>query len=444
MLAPPAPTPAHTMAQLFDQLGATLRGMHASGTAFVLLRYSPAFSPREFELDILVPRRSKDAFVSGLLSRLPPTVSCIAIKWGLTGVRLVLAQASDNAANTISALVLDIRELIVKNGAILAEYATVVREERAEEDGLPVPDRCTQAALLIARNVWAQRELSARHRDILTRGWGGDVLARLPEFLVTSSGATYEAALVNATMIRPPLSRRARQPVVLLRTFARHLSRSYLCTGRNRPSVLAIHGPDGIGKTTAAATAAAWLAAPKVRILAQHFTGKEITTEYLGRQRQRAAARPPQPVRTATWWEIAQRVLLFPARHVQFLRDLRRKRRYDIVVYDRFSFDHLHKGHALLIAPSLKLRIAAAGRRIRLSDRVSNVVLSTDAARIAERKPEMTADQIAMYFQSARVYFGDDAVWVDASSPPDEVSGMVVAAFLRSIDAKLRRYWLRA
>ncbi len=111
--------------------------------------------------------------------------------------------------------------------------------------------------------------------------------------------------------------------------------------------------------------------------------------------------------------------------------DVRRKSAADVVVYDRFAFDHLFKGDAALaIPPRLRQLVALSARLLRMSSRTVNVVLTVDADTIRARKAEMAPEQIDAYFRCARDYFGRDATWISAAPPPAEVSSAAVSAFL--------------
>ena len=418
--------------------------LHRTGVPFVLLRYSATWSPRENELDILVPARAKEAFVRRLLAALPPEVLVLGTKSGITGVRVLLMPVGVQTVEAAT-FILDIRELVRKEDAILADYARLTAAGVDEEDGLPVPADHMQAAFLVARNTWAGRILSPRHHDILRRTWSQRALAALPELLVRSHGATYEEVAENARRAPIPRRRRASNQLTRAGVLLRHGTLRSL-TGRElRPSVLAIHGPDGSGKSTTAALVARSLGDRGVRVVAQHYTGGEIDRDYIARQHAKAA-RPPTPVASGTsgragWWSRARRLVLFPIRHLQFQLDLRAKRSADVVVYDRFAFDHLFKEASLSLTPRIRRVAATAARPVHASSRTVNVVLRAAPSVIRSRKAEMAEDAIAEYYATAELYFGDDAAWVSADPSAAVVVAAVGDAFLDRIDGKVRRHW---
>ena len=428
----------------FRPVADLLRAVHRSSVPFVLLRYSATWSPTENELDILVPARCKQSFVRRLLSGLPPEIVVVGTKSGVTGVRVLLMPVADGSV-AAAALVLDIREVVRKDDAILADFAGLTAAGVDEEDGLPVPADHMQAAFLVARNTWAGRVLSPRHHDILRRTWSSRALAALPELLVRSQGETYGEVVENA--IRAPIPRRRRASSQLTRAgiLLRHATPRSWVRRELRPSVLAIHGPDGSGKSTSAALVAQSLRDRGVRAIAQHYTGGEIDPDYIARQHAKAA-RQPTPVASgavgrAGWWSRARRLALFPVRQLQFQVDVQRKRSADVVVYDRFAFDHLFKEASLALTPRVRRSAARAARPVHASSRTVNVVLEATPSVIRSRKAEMAEDVISEYYATAKLYFGDDAAWISAELSEAAVAAEVGGAFLEGIDTKVRRHW---
>lgn len=412
--------------------------MHAEQIRFLVLRYSSAYSPLESEIDLLVPPRSKDAFVQSFLSGLHPSCKCIGFKSGVTGIRVLLADISnDGQVTTVTSFALDIRELIVKDGAILADYHEVEAAGRSEQDDLPVPAPAVQSALLIARNVWARRALSPRHHDILKRGWTADATRLANRFLVRAEGDDYASAVSNAIRMPVPPLRNAANPITRGLVFVRHVSLSRVSS--RRPSVLVLYGPDGVGKTTTAAAVASVLRAGGVRTVAQHYSDSLIDESYLTREGQKVISVPAARPRASLWSRV-KRVVLFPARHVQFALDIRRKTSSDVVVYDRFCFDHLFKGDAALdLSQATRVIAATVFRAMRPRRGVVNVMLELDPAEIHERKPEMAFDRIKDYYECGLIYCGDDLERVDASGNQQAVCAAVSLRFLQAIDMQWRR-----
>ena len=379
-----------------------------------------------------------------VLSALPPDMVVVGTKSGVTGVRVLLMPVRAGTAES-AALVLDIRELVRKDDAILADYARLTAAGIGEEDGLPVPADHMQAAFLVARNTWAGRNLSPRHHDILQRTWSPRALAALPELLVRSHGDTYEEVVENAEHAQIPRRRRASSRLVRARILVRHGTLRSLVRRELRPAVLAIHGPDGTGKSTTAALVAQSLRDRGVRVIAQHYTGGEIDGDYVARQHAKAA-RPPAPVATgpvarADWSSRVRRLALFPVRQLQFQVDLLGKKRADVVVYDRFAFDHLFKEASLSLTPRVRRAAARAARPVHASSRTVNVVLEAPASVVRSRKAEMPAEVITDYYATSRLYFGSDAAWVSAEPTTAVVAAAVGDAFFDRIDTKVRRHW---
>ncbi|MDA7496605.1 hypothetical protein N8491_02275 [Akkermansiaceae bacterium] len=428
---------------LYNEALGVLRNMKHE---YVLVRYLHECSCQEKELDIIVPARTKHKFARSLKESLPDGISVLSETAGNLGHRVVLVE---NAAPSFPCLALDIREVVIKKDLVLSDYEALVGgEEITEQNGLPCLGYSCEIAFLIARNYWSERAPSERHLAIARRCQSLADIDRVKSLLKSlflveiredddgeDTGTSFVELLKEQNRLigkSVPGSRKFSRLSVKFQLFYKHGLFS-LVSFRRRPTIVVIYGPDGAGKSTAAYELS--LLFDGAQVITTHGGRKEIDGEYMKQQRDLAAATLDNKNslvqnKKGNFIYVIYRAILIVPKHLWFYLDVRKRASADVIVYDRFGYDHLFKGATWHLPVSLKMFLLLACRPLRMKKHTHHLLLCADFDVLNSRKKEISKCQSEQYYSLEKFYFGLSIKRIDATESSKNVTKLIVNEIL--------------
>ena len=406
--------------------------MHSTGTRiYSILATASAVEPAillrshpqgivEDELDLLVRTYRSTAYARAVEKSLRSNEKVIYLKRHRLATRLILIGVQDAGP-----LRLDIRGPILKHRRVFLYFNDVRKAGTHTRYGVTVPDPLVEAALLLRRNEMDGRELSAKHVAILNRAERPED----PSSVVHAGKARREEKVARHEGGRWRfrfLSRRVSWWI--------HQAVGKVLRTRNRreSSRIALHGVDGVGKSTAAAELAKLLTADGITTSVYHyFACQTILPDHQASRRNEEVGGSVSsgPYATRRLDAVMRAPCAAPLR--LFFTGLFVMRSWpklsgansQISIHDRFIFDYVDK--------TLKKGWAWSPSEARFVARISaalahTFVLVAEPEIVASRKGELSVEQIESLQESYHQLFPDERI-VNCS----EVNSRELARLLR-------------